>query len=1171
MFTKTFSFLKNKISANANVVSIMFLLALSVFSVFSWIPKGEIWGGADVGIPVYSPENQLTTVASSWWEKHATGETNSMTYTSIPFYTMLSVANSVGLTPEFNQKFFIFLILFGGSVAFYFLAFSFGFSKKTGLLAALFSLYNFNTLSVWHRGVHNGMLMLLFIPVSLLILEKGVSRRSFLSIIVLNVFSFIMSYVYGAPGFTVAIWILWMAYFVFQFLKGDKTQRKFVLVYALITVVSWLLLNAWWILHFIESGKFIIGSFSASDLLNRTVDVVIGLKRQTENAFVIRGLSRFYLYDTKDWGELYSNPFFIFLSWIPTIIIFLTTLFKKNHSSRIWTWLMLLVVITLSISKGVNPPLGWLAKFLFEKLSFLAPLRNPYEKVGILLILPYSFLFGLGLSQIFNWFKKAVGRFAVPFLVAVIFVSCCVLVWPMWLGQTFIVPDYNYLISVPDYYNQAERWLKERSNDARILHLPIAPNESVDYNWGFTGGVPSQVFFSGSSLAYMIGVPSVDFQLNNLISLIHNEDTGGVKKLFGSLNVGWIVVHNETQSQRRKLESLDKINDWLKSAPEYLEHEIDFGPLSIWKVALGDKGRHFYSPYAPFTLIEGTPDTMYSYWKNQTGEDSMFVVSNSQDSDIVDKLNSAFFSEQIYPVKTVKYSDQKTVDTGTLPYVSKLPGSPLYPFIRFKEFVEKIYTNKPPLIECLDFASKRLSEAVALKDLNINASKSSMEEYKNILENCSFLAETSPLSGWSVNRLLLYDNLYALQNNFGLYGKDDILEESVGLLKKIMYIFEVSPSYDRVITDDNSNVIAYTYQVLSDGVYSLEFDEYNLGLFSTPRLVKINDRGYNLEPEVEENKLTFPNLSLKAGNNEVQIKYFNKNIFSIDRAKFINATVTNNKVVGEGYVIDVSSEKDRLGKFEFSLGNVKDIYSYDIVSDYFVERGSAPVVKVNQDSDYVDSETEIEHGNTWPLDLSVYNRHWLHRGNTYIPSGNANSAVVRFELPLWNDCTDFNSKSACKNKDLYKIFDRPSKVVLKNIQIIANYDSYPTLNREILNSGYNLHQAVLTYTKITSEEYRLGLSEQQAPYVIVFSETYHPQWKVFSGDGKEIHVQHFQANGYANGWLVEENLPDTVFVKFGLEKYRRYGNIVSGLSLIVLLPLIIYINRRSNNVFKKVR
>ena len=111
----------------------------------------------------------------------------------------------------------------------------------------------------------------------------------------------------------------------------------------------------------------------------------------------------------------------------------------------------------------------------------------------------------------------------------------------------------------------------------------------------------------------------------------------------------------------------------------------------------------------------------------------------------------------------------------------------------------------------------------------------------------------------------------------------------------------------------------------------------------------------------------------------------------------------------------------------------------------------------------------------------------------------------------------------------------------------------------------------MTYTKITSEEYRLGLSEQQAPYVIVFSETYHPQWKVFSGDGKEIHVQHFQANGYANGWLVEENLPDTVFVKFGLEKYRRYGNIVSGLSLIVLLPLIIYINRRSNNVFKKVR
>ena len=57
---------------------------------------------------------------------------------------------------------------------------------------------------------------------------------------------------------------------------------------------------------------------------------MIGLKRQTEVSYVLRGISRYNLYDQKDWGEIYSHPVFVFLSWIPTIILFSTSLFKKN-------------------------------------------------------------------------------------------------------------------------------------------------------------------------------------------------------------------------------------------------------------------------------------------------------------------------------------------------------------------------------------------------------------------------------------------------------------------------------------------------------------------------------------------------------------------------------------------------------------------------------------------------------------------------------------------------------------------------------------------------------------------------------------------------------------------------------------------------------------------------
>ena len=627
------------------------------------------------------------------------------------------------------------------------------------------------------------------------------------------------------------------------------------------------------------------------------------------------------------------------------------------------------------------------------------------------------------------------------------------------------------------------------------------------------------------------------------------------------MNVGWIIIHNETESERRGHESLAEVNKWLGTNPNYLQHQIDFGPLSLWKVTRSES-THFYSPTAPFSIIRGKPEYLNSYWKNQITEKPSFIIANPEDSSTESKIIRSIEMEYIYPAKVVRYSDQISESSGTLPYVSKLPGSLFYPLIRFKEFIEGLNTNEPPTIRCLNMASKRLSEAISLKKMGIFETNSSLVEYNKLLQKCGMLATETTLSGWSVDRLLIYDNFIALNNVFSDESEAALLENSRSLLKQIMYDLGINPYFDRLSLGDDSKAIAYSYNLSEDGVYSLEIDEFDPEVFNTPILVKINDQAYNTEPVIEDNKLIFSNLSLKAGKNEVHIKYFNKNIFSIEKAKFINDVTIISGGEGNSYTIEASSVQDKLGRFEFDLSKVKDIYSYDIVTDYFVQTGAAPVLKVNQDSDYVDPETRIVFRNLWFLELNTYNRFWIRKGYTYEPSVNANNATVIYEIPLWNDCLGSFSQKSCRNKEFLKIFDRSSKVLMKDIGIIPNYEGLPTLQRIINGSNEEIGDVEFQYNRINGENYKIDITNQKPPYVLIFSETFHPLWKLNSGDGKEIEALHFQANGYANAWFIESELPDRIYVKFSLSDYRRLGNIISIISLIILLPVIIYLNRK---------
>lgn len=95
--------------------------------------------------------------------------------------------------------------------------------------------------------------------------------------------------------------------------------------------------------------------------------------------------------------------------------------------------------------------------------------------------------------------------------------------------------------------------------------------------------------------------------------------------------------------------------------------------------------------------------------------------------------------------------------------------------------------------------------------------------------------------------------------------------------------------------------------------------------------------------------------------------------------------------------------------------------------------------------------------------------------------------------------------------------------------------------------------------RINPTKYRIMVSKVTGPYSLVFSESYHPQWKLYLGNSrKEIAREaHFKGNGYANYWVIEpqdtKNLSSyELIVEFKPQRMFYLGLAVSFSTLFVV-------------------
>lgn len=1148
-----------KINFNFTVIALFFLVSL--FLVVRWLPNKVIMAGGDVGIPVLNPQKVLEVQSYAWWDTHATGITSPTTYTALPLYLILAALEKIGLTAELNQKLLFFSLLFGGSLSIYFLALTFHFNKWTAFFSALFYISNLTSLSVWQRGVHNGMLMLLLAPLSLLILVKGISGRKYISILWINVASFLLSYVFGSVGYVFSLWLLWTMYLLLTLGRewADKTKRNFIFTYFFLLVISWVGTNAWWIVHLLSSSNYALGQFTPEELKARGSDVLEGLKPYHQPQYILRGLSAYYHYIVKDWGDSYFNPFVTLLSWIPTVVVFSTTLVKTNYKLTYWRFLITLTAIVLIISKGVNPPLGFLNKIPYDLFLFLAPLRNPYEKVGILLAIPFSLLFAQGLYQIISFLKSRKMHYLSLLGILIGILCLTVLVWPLWLGKLFVSEGRKYTVSIPSYYKEANNWLKERvlAEDTRILHLPLSWGESIDYDWGYTGIEPSQYFFNGSSIGYQIGVSSVDTRIRDLLLLIHKQDTVNIQKAIASLNIGWIVIHNETTYRSRILESPERINKWLATEPYFLEYITDFGPLSVWRVKDQYRLGHFYTVGKLINLSNIKSQASLNMWSKFSAIDDSFLT------EVQDNYRSSikkYISENIVlPTKSIIYSPLGTLDKDIsfkdLAEVNYLPDSLIHPLMILKENVFALLTQGDPVINCFILSGKRLKEAALLSRQNkFTVTNKSLISYQKQLDKCTKINNGTVIAYMGGNQRdltlgQLIKQRVVLDNEFN--NTYVAKEARAASIKLIEYLADLgfAPMYSPVKLNNDKQRIIFSYSVSEEGDYSLKFNKPEKDLIKVPpKITQIDGQLVDLAPvEVSTTDIRYPLYKFSKGFHEVQLETeFNRNLFDPQ-------IQTKKSTPDFGFTVEADQATKRpifIGKtafglinLTFDLPNIEVEQNYKLYFDTFLDQGMPPFVTITNDSDSLDSS-----GNQIPavkgqvLSAAYYPADWKRIEVNYSPVLNSTSAKLSIILISGNTS--------------------PTEAKFKNIgfEKIFNYD----LVLEEGNIGYSrkLGSLALKWNKINPTLYNLDLNNQSEPYILVFSETFHPLWQITDMAGNKIDTPHFSINGSANGWLIEKPIPAKLKVEFVLQKTFAQGILTAIVSFIITSMLSVYLDFR---------
>lgn len=1109
-----------------NILNILIIGIVPLVLCVIWFHSNNVLGSGESALPFYDFSHNVQNFSTAW-NQDVVGSATSINIAAEPTYVALLYLNKIITSPALLQALFFGILLVSAGISIYHLTKQFfpGLNNTFYMVTVLFYWFNpISLVNVWNRFLYNYMVAFALLPLATLLYVKGIKNRNYIFSILIAITSLIFSYALSDIVFDILLWFIFTAFSIFIFFSEPGREIKvFVLKFFFITLISFILVNSWWIgqlFSFVDAGIY---TSSVSNFFNNSGNLA-GLSTLSKE---LGQLSNLFLFMH---GTFYSSGpgWAMFYNFLPIKLaeflitgLILWIIFKFRKTQEV-LFLGVLFFVVLFLMKGNEPPFGELFQWAFLKSSILQVFRNPFEKFGFLLPLIGAPLFGFGLEHISTELHSEKKQ---RLLLLGTF-SILIIIWgfPFWTGLVFTSNDgntqklRNYEVAVPKYYQDANNWLSHQGGNFRFVSLPIG-GEGITYTWNkpYSGVELSSTLFSTPNISFNTTIPFYNDLVTNLSN--HQLDPG-VLDFLPFVAGKYIIWRDDIDYKTRDLPdpNITKkyLDTWVKQG--FLIKSFSEGPLIIYQVKPNYFWPKIYTTSNIFLTNDQDLSDVSKFIPDFPDNRSAFISLANQPKTLNESSYVVSPEETLTPQIASASSTLTDQDLlARLPYVKHLPGEWIYPLIRLKDSFETPSKNNYSswLLYENNILGKRAVEIFLLYQQSANKKTIAQAEgnYMDTLEQLKpdFIntVQDNDLISQVIKQSLYYEyTLLSRSRSPVVSSLDDIL---AGL--ELKPYFSLPPL-------SSGKYLVYRFQIP-------QAEQYLASGLSKSLVNKIFIDGNLITNDDVKKNAKESKFYLSVGIHEIAVEVTSQQD-------------TNPILTGSNFWLSNNANKS----WHLSVSDNPSVYQVSF--NYRFLSGNTFNMQFSQKDDlspsYGASIVKNSDNNGW--------KHWQSEFSTKMGFGDGNLTIspVKKEICngvfIWKDCASRIQPYQVEltNFVVSKQVDTPSLILISQGRTLPNN-----------SQGMNIQ-----WQRVDSTHYKVKVSKSSTiPGLLVFSELFDPRWKILYSDGSSISSkEHFLANDFANAWILDKTGDYNLSIVFTPQYLLDIGDKLSITSTIACLVIL---------------
>jgi hypothetical protein len=446
----------------------------------------------------------------------------------------------------------------------------------------------------------------------------------------------------------IVIFATFVAYSLFNIIFfGDKKRTIFVNLKSLLMIFFiFIVSNLNWLVPslFLPQQTDSLSLATVGDLISRSTNTqLLNVFSSTSNPM------GWFLTSVRSNGTFY--PYWNLLTFLIPIIVFSILLFRPKNRNVIF--FSLLVVVSIFLAKGINPPFGQAYLWAYQHIPYMQVFRDS-DKWVMVVLFAYSFLllFSVDLiisrAQRIKW-PSFIKLKSLRFNSEKVWSISIVLI----LLTTFFVSSYPFLsgdfngqlkaVDFPSSYQDAYQWLGSQSGDFRVLWLP--PDIYTQYDWLGTSYQQRDIIATYSPKPNLMIYSSSDIGTLSyfIASALYHNTTCYLSKILAIANVKYVLLRNDAEGWwwRNLGWTQDKLN-YVMQHQSGLTLVKQFGAIDVYLNEYYTSNGQAISTTNNVTLVSGGffSLTSLTYMQNTSDLYPLFIQQIPQDS-VSDYANSA--------------------------------------------------------------------------------------------------------------------------------------------------------------------------------------------------------------------------------------------------------------------------------------------------------------------------------------------------------------------------------------------------------------------------------------------------------------------------------------------------------------------------------------------------